>query len=254
MPRQTHALVLLVLLTTGGIAACGGNSDAPPPSAPVANPVDPATAGNITGRVTFAGTPPLRAALRMNSDPNCVGAGAGKTDETVVVGENGALQNVFVYVKDGLGHLAFPIPATPVVLDQAGCVYVPHVVGIQVGQPLEIRTSDATLHNVHAQGAVNREFNMGMPIKGMKHIHTFSAPEVMVPFKCDVHGWMRAYVGVVTHPFHAVSNAEGTFSLNGLPPGTYTIEAWHESLGTQTQSVTVYANQSEEISFTFKAT
>ena len=248
------ALVFVgILFVSATAAACGGTQTPAAPPAPVENPVDPATAGAISGRIAFEGTPPPRAALRMNSDPNCLSAGgAGKTDESVVV-ENGALQNVFVYVKDGLGDLAFPIPSTPVVLDQVGCVYVPHVVGIQVGQPLEIRTSDATLHNVHAQGDSNQEFNMGMPIKGMTHTHTFSTQEVMVPFKCDVHGWMRAWVGAVNHPFHAVSAGNGSFSLKGLPPGTYTVEAWHETLGTQTQSVTIGASESKDITFTFKS-
>jgi plastocyanin len=243
-----------ILLVSALAAACGGGGETPAAvTAPVENPVDPATAGNIAGRITFEGTPPPRAALNMSGDPNCLSSGgAGKTDETVVV-QNGALQNVFVHVKDGLGNLAFPIPSTPVVLDQAGCVYVPHVVGIQVGQPLEIRNSDATLHNVHAQPAANQEFNEGYPLKGISHTHTFSTAEVMIPFKCDVHGWMRAWVGAVNHPFHAVSAGDGSFSLKGLPPGTYTVEAWHETLGTQTQSVTIGASESKDITFTFKS-
>ena len=125
--------------------------------------------------------------------------------------------------------------------------------GIQVGQPLEIINSDPTLHNIHATGKANAEFNNGQPIQGMKMSHTFTAKEVVVPFKCDVHGWMNAYVGVLDHPFYAVTSADGSFSLKGLPPGTYTIEAWHEKLGAQTQSVTVAAKDSASIAFTFKA-
>jgi len=254
MSARKHAFFLAALLAATVAAGCGGGAEAPAaPPAPATSPVDPATAGRIAGRVAFEGAAPPRTALRMDSDPNCATSGTGATDETVVVGDGGSLQNVFVYVKDGLGNLAFPIPAEPVVLDQVGCVYVPHVAGIQVGQPLEIRSSDATLHNVHAQGEANREFNMGMPIKGMIHTHTFSTREVMVPFKCDVHPWMNAYVGVLDHPFFAVTGADGTFSLDGLPPGTYTIEAWHETLGTQTQSVTIGEKESKDITFTFKA-
>jgi plastocyanin len=171
----------------------------------------------------------------------------------VVLGTNGALQNVFIYVKDGLGNLRFPVPSTPAVLDQKGCRYVPHVLGVQVGQPVEIVNSDPTLHNVHAVPATNQEFNTGQPIQGMKHMHTFSTTEVMVPFKCDVHGWMRAYIGVLDHPFYAVTGADGSFTLKGLPPGTYTVEAWHESLGTQTQSVTIGASERKDVGFIFKA-
>lgn len=248
-------IVGLVLASGLFAAACGGGSreaDAPPP--PVENPVDPATAGGVTGRVTFAGTPPAMPALRMDSDPNCVQPGAAASDESVVTGADGALQNVFVYVKDGLGNLRFPVPSTAILLDQKGCRYVPHVLGAQVGQTVEILNSDPTLHNIHAVPTSNEEFNTGQPIPGMKHTHRFTAREVMVPFKCDVHPWMRAYVGVLDHPFFAVTKADGSFQLNGLPPGTYTIEAWHETLGTQTQMVTIGAKETGNVAFTFMST
>jgi plastocyanin len=242
---------LLLALTA---AACGGGSqqsesNAPPP--PSVSPVDPATAGTISGRIAFEGPAPQAQEIRMDSDPNCASQAPGATDETVVVGTNGTLQNVFVYVKDGLGNLRFPVPSTPAVLDQKGCRYVPHVLGAQVGQPLEVRNSDPTLHNVHAVPATNQEFNTGQPIQGMKHTHTFTTREVMVPFKCDVHGWMRAYIGVLDHPFYAVTGPDGSFTLKGLPPGTYTVEAWHESLGAQTQTVTIGASETKDVAFTF---
>jgi hypothetical protein len=126
------------------------------------------------------------------------------------------------------------------------------VFGVRVGQPLEIVNSDPTLHNIHAIPTGNQEFNTGQPIQGMKFTHTFTSPEVMVPFKCDVHGWMNAYAGVVAHPYFAVTGADGTFSLNKLPAGTYTVEAWHEKLGTQTQSITLGEKQTSDIAFTFK--
>jgi plastocyanin len=217
----------------------------------VTNPVDPATAGKITGRISFVGTPPAPRAIKMGGDPNCTPEGTPQTEAVIV--NDGALKNVFVYVKDGLGALRFPVPAAPVVLDQKGCRYAPHVLGIQVGQPLEILNSDATLHNVHALAASNREFNMGQPQQGMRHTHTFSTAEVLVPFKCDVHGWMRAYVGVVEHPFHAVTSDAGTFEITGLPPGTYTIEARHETLGAKTQSVTIGAKETKDVPFSFTA-
>jgi plastocyanin len=161
------------------------------------------------------------------------------------------LQNVFVYVKDGLGTLKFPVPPAPLVLDQKGCQYRPHVFGVQVGQPIEILNSDATLHNIHAWPMANAEFNKGQALQGMKDTHVFSTREVMVPFRCDVHRWMNSFVGVLDHPFFAVTGADGSFSLKGLPPGTYTIEAWHEKFGTKTASVTVGAKESKDVAFTF---
>ena len=141
---------------------------------------------------------------------------------------------MFVYVKDGLGTYSFDAPTETRTIDQKDCRYHPHVFGVRVGQPVEIMNSDPTLHNIHALPKDNAEFNNGQPIQGMKMTHTFTAKEVMVPFKCDVHGWMNAYVGVVDHPFFAVTDKDGKFVLKGLPPGTYTIEAWHEKLGVQT--------------------
>jgi plastocyanin len=144
-----------------------------------------------------------------------------------------------VYVKDGLGNRTFQAPQTPVVLDQRGCKYYPHVFGIQVGQPVTVLNSDPTLHNVHAVPKTNTEFNFGQSSKGMKTTRLFDKPEVMVPFRCDVHGWMAAYGGVLSHPFFAVSKADGSYEIKGLPAGTYTLEVWHERLGTRTHTVTV---------------
>jgi plastocyanin len=245
----------VVTALAASTAACGGGSTenaVPSTPPPTVSPVDPATAGNVTGRITFAGTAPKPTVMRMDSDPNCVQPGVTITDELVVVGDGGALKNVFVYVKDGLGDLRFPVPATPILLDQKGCHYVPHVFGAQVGQAVEVLNSDPTLHNIHALPTANQEFNTGQPLPGMKHIHRFSTKEVMVPFKCDVHPWMRAYVGVLDHPYFAVSAADGTFSLKGLPPGTYTVEAWHETLGTATQTVTIGASETKEIEFKYQ--
>ncbi len=242
------------------MSACSGSQEkpaaetaAPAAAASSASPVDPATAADVKGTVTIDGPVPANAAIKMNADPICARQADGpQMMETYVVGADGkTLGNVFVYVKDGLGNLVFEPPTTPAVIDQKDCRYHPHVFGIQVGQPLEIVNSDPTLHNIHAVAKNNREFNNGQPIQNMKTTHTFTAAEVMVPFKCDVHGWMNAYVGVMTHPFYAVSDASGAFSLKGLPPGTYTIEAWHEKLGALTQSVTVGAKESKDITFAF---
>jgi plastocyanin len=157
-------------------------------------------------------------------------------------------------VKDGLGDYAFDAPAEPVKLDQQGCRYVPHVVGVRVGQPVEISNSDETTHNIHSLPETNREFNLAQYQKGQKNVETFTVSEVMIPLKCDLHSWMRAYIGVVEHPYFAVTTGGGKFELKNLPPGTYTVEAWHEKAGTQTQRVTVGEKETKEIGFTYKTT
>lgn len=212
----------------------------------------PAAAGTVSGKVSYAGTAPKPRPVRMSSDPLCMKEGAGVTSEVLLVGPGNGLQNSFLYVKDGLAGKTFPAPKTPVVIDQKGCRYVPHVIGVQVGQPVDILNSDPTLHNVHAIAKQNKEFNFGQPNKGMKTTRIFDKPEIMVPLRCDVHGWMNAYAGVVPHPFFAVSAADGSFTIKGLPPGAYTIEAWHERLGTQTMKVTVDAKAGATANFTFK--
>jgi plastocyanin len=245
------------------VAACGGDSgsssSSAEPSAPAATPagqkVDTATAGNITGTIMVEGALPKNEAIRMNADPVCLKAAPGpQTQETFVVGSDGkTLANVFVYVKDGLGNFVYDTPTSPASIDQKQCRYTPHVFGMRVGQPLEIINSDPTLHNIHATPKANSEFNTGQPIQNMKTTHTFDQPEVMVPFKCDVHGWMNAFVGVLPHPYFATTSDDGKFNLNTVPPGTYTVEAWHERLGPMTQSVTIGPSETKDITFTFKA-
>jgi hypothetical protein len=243
-----------------GLAACSGSDPAKsaepssPAAAPDAKKVDAGTAAAITGRIVLEGTPPANPVIKMASDPACAAANTGDVLAESFVVDNGGLQNVFVYIKDGLGNkYLFDTPTEPVKLDQKGCRYIPHVVGLRTTQPLEVRNSDATLHNVHGMPEANREFNVGQPVPGMKNAVTFTTPEVMVPFKCDVHSWMIAYVGVVSHPYFAVSGGGGKFELRTIPPGTYTIEAWHEKLGRQEQTVTLGEKDSKEITFTFKA-
>ena len=236
-------------------AACGGSkpAEAPATTAPAAA-IDPATAASIMGKVTLDGTAPANARIRMNADPYCQTANSTpQTQETYVVSATGEIANVFVYISEGLGDRTFETPTTPVVLDQKNCHYNPHVLGLMVGQPLQILNSDGTLHNIHAIPMNNAEFNTGQPIKGMKTDHVFTAAETMVPFKCDVHGWMNAYAGVLPHPYFAVTGEDGTFSIKNLPPGSYKLTAWHEKLGTQTADLTVAEKDEKENNFTFKA-
>jgi plastocyanin len=261
--RNTWVGLLGIALAASVVACGGGSQEAAKPAESAAAPagaaggqkVDPATAGDVKGVVSLDGVAPKNEAIKMNADPVCVSANKSpQFQETYQVGADGkSLANVFVYVKDGLGNYVFDTPTEPAKIDQQQCRYHPHVFGIRVGQPLEILNSDPTLHNIHAIPKANQEFNNGQPIQGMKMTHTFTAPEIMVPFKCDVHGWMNAYVGVVNHPYFAVTDKDGKFELKSLPPGTYTIEAWHEKLGTQTASVTLGAKESKDVTFTFKA-
>ena len=246
---------LAAVCLCAAVAACSGDpSKSGEPSSPAAAPdakkVDAATAATIKGKVTFEGAVPTNPVIQMASDPAC--GNAQVRAETFMV-DNGALQNVFVHIKDGLGNkFIFDTPTEPVKLDQKGCRYTPHVVGVRVTQPLEVSNSDETMHNVHGMPETNREFNKGQPVVGMKNTVAFTAPEVMIPFKCDVHSWMIAYVGVVPHPYFAVTDKAGAFELKTIPPGTYEIEAWHEKLGRQTQTVTLAEKDSKEITFTFK--
>jgi plastocyanin len=233
-------------------AACGERQPAPPAGPPPdAKRVNPATVGRVSGKVVFEGTAPENALIKMTSDPACLRENSnGVSLETIKV-SGGGLENVFVYVKDGLGNYYFDTPSEPATLDQKGCRYLPHVFGLRVGQPLEIINSDPTLHNVHAVPEVNQEFNLGQAVQGMKNRKTFTAREVMVPFKCDVHGWMSAYAGVLDHPYFAVTTDGGKFEIKDLPPGTYVVEAWHEKLGVRTHSVTIGDKESKDLSFTF---
>ena len=210
--------------------------------------------GTVTGRIKFTGTKPAMQRIDMSEEAKCAAKHkTPPTAETVVVNANGTLANVFVYVKSGLpATYKAPAATGAVTLDQDGCHYLPHVFGVMVGQTLAIKNSDGVLHNIKAKATKNRPFNVSQP-NNMTTNRTFTAPEVMVALECNVHGWMNAFVGVSAHPFFSVSGSDGTFSLKGLPPGTYTIEAWHEKYGVQTATVTVAGTETKTSDFTFVA-
>lgn len=232
--------------------ACGSqpSPERTPPSG--ARRVDQSKAGRISGRIVFDGPVPQNPVAKID-DAFCARENPNGISSDTFAVESGGLNNVFVYVKSGLGNYYFDTPAEAVRVDQQACRYVPHVFGVQTRQPIEIINSDSTQHNVNAVASVNRGFNFGQPLKGLKNTATFTAPEVMVHFRCDVHGWMSAYAGVLDHPYFAVTARGGQFELKSVPAGTYTVEAWHEKLGTQTQTVTLEENGAKELTFTFKA-
>jgi mono/diheme cytochrome c family protein len=204
----------------------------------------------VAGNVLFEGDPPEM--RRLPVDPVCGARATGVPhSEEVVVGDAGGLANVFVYVSAGIDE-DFPAPSEPEVLDQRGCVYAPHVVGVQTGQYLEFHNSDLTMHNLHTRPRLSRPMNRGQ-VRGSGPIRTrFVEPEVMIEVTCDVHGWMTAYVGVVDHPYFAVTRSDGTFNFPArLPPGTYTISAWHERYGTSDQEVVITEETELSVAFAF---
>ena len=210
-------------------------------------------ASSVTGTVTFDGKVPALKPLAMDADPACAKKHTKPVPaEMLVLGSGNTMGNILVWVSKGLpAGKTWPAPKTPVTLDQKGCVYVPHVMGIMVGQAYRILNSDGILHNVHALPKINRGFNRPMPATVKESTATFDKAEPVFQIKCDVHPWMSAYVGVFTHPFFASTTTDGKFTISGLDPGTYEITAWHERLGTQTATVTVAANESKAQNFKF---
>jgi plastocyanin len=246
----TTAGVLSVLLLSG--AGCK-KKDAGSSAAGVYTTIDASTAGTISGTIHFSGQPPQRIAIDMAQDPVCGAADANNTEQYVV--HDGGLQNVFIYVKDGLGNRLYAPSQDPVVVDQKGCRFAPHVVGAQAGQPVKFTNSDPTMHNVHftPQISTNQAVDISQPPNGSPDMRTLATPELMIPVRCNNHPWMEAFINVVSNPFFAVSDADGHFTIKGLPPGTYTIVAVHEKLGERTATVTVASKQTANQDFTYTA-
>lgn len=210
-----------------------------------------AFAGSVTGKVVYDDKVPKLRPIDMNADPTCASKHSGAVENPMLtLGPGNELANIFVQVKNAPAgnHTA---PSDAVVIDQHGCLYEPRVIGAMVGQPVKFKNSDGILHNVHGLPKVNREFNIGMPPTLKEKEQVFNKPEPLFPVKCDVHPWMQSYVAIMTHPFFAVTGADGSFEISDLPDGTYELEAWHERLGTQTQSITV-SGGSASANFTFK--
>jgi hypothetical protein len=221
---------------------------------PATTAVDAATSGIITGVVYLDGPAPVLPVINMQSEAGCAKTSASVASaQPVVAGANGTLANVVVYVTDGLASYRLNPPQSPVLLDQKGCLYDPRVVALMTNQTLEIHNSDATIHNVHAMPKTNSEWNKAQPAGGAVLKTSFPKPELAIPFMCNVHPWMRAFVFVFDHPYFAVTAPDGKFTLTNVPPGTYKVEAWQEKLGTRTQVVTVRPHGSSDVSFRFNS-
>jgi len=238
---------LLFLAVAAALAstACGK------PQAPAAEltPAD-TPRGTITGHVHLTGPPPEKEPLGLRADPMCVKAAAGRTllQETVVSSPDGSLANVLVQLSGDFPEV--PAPGEPVTIDQSACVYAPRVVGIQLGQPLRVKNGDPGLHNVHGESTGSDRFNVGQPVADM--VNTFQLRnEGILRLRCDVHVWMVAYVGVVKHPYFAVTDATGTFTIRNVPPGVHTIQAWHERYGPLTSAVTLEPGGTASVEFTY---
>ncbi len=249
MKNLCPLLVLLALAPTGcSKSRPGGQESATPAQSVPAVTVDPNTAGSISGVISFAGPQPKTVTLDMSQDPSCP---AKRQPSEGFVFNDGKLANVFVYVKEGLPPGRFPVPSEPVVLDQKGCRYIPHMLGMMAGQPLKILNTDTADHNVHNMPQKNPQWNESQMSGDPPVLKPFPNPEMMVPLQCNQHPWMRAYVNVMPHPYFAVSASDGKFTIPNLPPGSYTLAAVHEKFGEQTMKVRVDAKGAAKADFTF---
>ena len=236
-------VLTLIICISGRQVVKAGSLPSPPTSA---------GAAAIRGVVKFTGAVPAAKPISMSADPSCA-----KQHPTpflakeVAVDSKGGLQNAIVFVADGLGDRTFDPPTEPVVIAQKGCLYQPHVLAVRANQPLEVVNNDSTAHNIHPTPANNREWNKA-ELPGAKVEEAFAREEIAIPVKCNIHPWMRGYIAVFKHPYFVVTKEDGTFDLSNLPPGTYTIKAWHEKLGTASQTITIGANETKELSLVFK--
>jgi plastocyanin len=238
---------------------CSSKPSASPAAMPATKPVvaayykvDPASAGTVSGKIRFTGKKSAPKLIDMGEDPACVEAHHGKAhDESLLVDSKGQLANAFIYIKTGLEGKNFETPQAPVVIDQSGCWFRPRILGIQTNQTLQVVNSDPVTHNIHPMAEVNREWNHSQGPGDAPINRRFTKSEIMIKVKCNIHSWMHAFIGVLDHPYFAVSKEDGSFEIRNLPSGTYTIAVWQENLGTQDQQITVTPHANSEANFTF---
>jgi hypothetical protein len=258
MNNRYLCLLALTAFFSGALTGCAKKQENPETSAPAATnaaPVDAATAGSISGAVMLDGAAPKMKAINMAAEPSCAKQHfTPATSEDVLTGKDGALENVVVYLKGDFSHYKFDTPATPVTITQKGCMYDPHVLVLETGQPLQVVNADPVTHNIHPLPKDNREWNESQPPGASPIEQSFAHEEISIPVKCNIHPWMKAYIAVFSHPYFAVTAKDGSFDLKNVPQGTYTLVAWHELNGTTEQPVTIGAKESKTIHITFKAT
>jgi hypothetical protein len=252
--RRAVVWLPLFLLVAAGLSGCSKKDSAQPELSGPVQTIDQNTVGEITGMVSLEGSPPEARKIIVTGEPECAQLNPTPlTSSEVVTGDNGALANVAVYVKSGLGNYYFDPPAEHAKLAQKKCMYQPRVIALMTHQTLDIQNEDPIQHNVHPSPRDNPAFNTTQPINGPPIEKTFDQPESAIKFMCNLHPWMRAYVFVFSNPYFDITSKTGTFDLKNLPPGTYTIEAWQEKYGVQDQTVTVGPKETKSVKFTFRS-
>jgi hypothetical protein len=254
MAKRTAGLLIAVALcnAVGGCGSAGRNDQSEEKASGPVLTLDPATVGEIKGTVTLVGSPPTLNPIDMGAAPPCLKLNPSPILPVVVTGGKSQLANVVISLKDGLGNYRFDTPKETATLDQKGCMYVPRVVALMANQPFEVQNDDPILHNVHAVLKQNRSWNHSQPIGGPPITVVFTRSEFAAYVVCNIHPWMRAYLFVFDNPYYAVTSTTGTFELKDVPPGTYTVQAWHERFGILDETVTIAPKETKAISFEFK--
>jgi len=243
MTRHRVSFAGLVLLFVSAIMLC---------SARRIETTAAAGGASVAGVAKFKGTAPRPTPIVMSADPFCAKAHSSPaTTEDLLTDPNGGLENVVVYISDGLGTSTFPVPDEPAVMEQKGCQYKPHVLAMRAGQKLKVVNDDDTTHNIHPTPNNNREWNVVQP-HGVPIEQVFAREEIAISVKCNIHPWMRSYIAVLKNPYFAVTAKNGSFELKNLPAGSYTIQAWHEKLGTRTQKITLTGEATQNVEFVFQ--
>jgi plastocyanin len=256
--KSLFVLTGTVALAAAMISCGGGSQPAETPAATPASagkPVDASTAGSVKGMIKLDGAAPKMKVINMAAEPSCAKQHTSPAmTEDVVTGDGGALANVIVYLKGDFSQYSFPPASGAVTIDQKGCQYSPLVLALMTGQMLTVTNSDMTTHNIHPVPKDNREWNESQPPGSSPIMQSFAREEVAIPVKCNVHPWMKGYIGVLGSPYFQVTGKDGSFSLTNVPPGTYTLEAWHELYGPTDMMITVGPKEDKTVNLTVKAT